>query len=102
MDELCELCGYEMTNPRCIGCLRKSIMKWSKNCKDFEKCFKMAVSILKKYETDQVRCIRCKKQASVCSYCFRKVMNEITDENRFSNIINNRYDSTIPVSQSLY
>lgn len=66
----CSLCGYEISNPTCVDCLKKQVIVFLGRrdhiSQDVDENMQMFVC----FDTKKAECIFCDSSVSVCSYCF--------------------------------
>ena len=70
MENNCSLCGYEITNPLCIGCLKKGDIAFFKNRPHLIEDIENIATNLSYFSMGNNRCVSCKQRVSTCSYCF--------------------------------
>ncbi len=102
--ETCSLCEYEITDPRCMSCLKNNALEFLRNRPHLNKEVETAIEKFEKVESNGTRCISCSNKVKVCDYCFysfiQKRLKEknITVSEEFNKIFRL---NIIPVFQSL-
>lgn len=65
----CSLCGYELTSPACIGCLKKQILAFVKGRASMKEDVEISMSLFKHFNNNNSSCITCKSNVAICSFC---------------------------------
>ncbi len=70
MENNCSLCGYEISNPLCMGCIKKGVTEFLAHRPHLAEDVENISTNLKYFSLGTTRCVSCKRKVSVCSYCF--------------------------------
>jgi hypothetical protein len=102
--ETCGLCEYEISDPRCMGCLKKNALDFLRNRPHLNKEVEAAIEKFEKEESNGTRCIFCNSKVKVCDYCFYSYIQKRLQEKNIavSEEFNRIFkQNIIPVFQSL-
>lgn len=79
MSGTCAICMESITNPICVNCLNRQIKSWFMNNKNY-----FVVNELTKdmnlFKEGGAKCIICRKDSSVCTYCFSNEVFDLLNE----------------------
>ena len=80
----CGSCGYEITSPTCVDCLRKQAISF---IGDEAKQDVMEIMEFSKFLNESSNCIHCKAPVTICNYCFNKeVKSLLIDSSEFDRL----------------
>lgn len=69
----CVLCEEPVTNPLCQDCLAKAIEQWLWEVDPTRIAdLHQETNVIRAVEEDGVRCIKCKHEFRVCTFCYTK------------------------------
>ena len=66
----CSLCGYEISNPTCVDCLKKQVFGFLGRRDHISQDMEENMQLFECFDTDKASCIFCDNSVSICSYCF--------------------------------
>ena len=75
----CGSCGYEITSPTCVDCLKKHAISFvgKKSEQDIVEIMEFS-----KILDGTTTCIKCKSPVTICNYCFNKEVKSLLDESK--------------------
>jgi len=66
----CSLCGYEISNPTCAGCLKRQVIGFIGDKTNLVQDVEENMDLFENFADNKAECVLCKEPVSVCSYCF--------------------------------
>ncbi len=73
----CSLCGYEISNPTCVDCLRKEIVGFLGRRDVVIQDVEENIQLFECFDADKSDCILCGENVAICSYCFYREIYKV-------------------------